>query len=91
MGILFLIDSTLLFVPSRVTLRGSSCDQRACSTVFRNGRPKPAAESGGTKKVAVDIAGLSEQFVFEMVMLQIADRIRLLLLKVLESKSPDFS
>ena len=35
-----------------------------------------AAESGCTKKVAVDIAGLSEQLIFEMVMLQIADRIR---------------
>jgi hypothetical protein len=34
---------------------------------------------------------VSEQFVFEMVMLQIADRIQLLLPKVLESKSPDFS
>jgi hypothetical protein len=28
-----------------------------------------AAESGGTKKVAVNVARLSEQFVFEMVML----------------------
>ena len=35
-----------------------------------------AAQSGRTKKVAVYIAGFSEQLIFEMVMLQIADRIR---------------
>jgi hypothetical protein len=35
-----------------------------------------AAQSRSSKKVTVDIAGLSEQFVFEMVMLQIADCIR---------------
>ena len=35
-----------------------------------------AAQGSGTEKVAVDVAGLSEQLIFEMVMLQIADRVR---------------
>ena len=46
-------------------------------TVTRLGNDtRITAQSGCTKKVAVDITGFSEQFVFKMMVLQMADRIR---------------